>query len=222
MWPLMKKEWHFIKPLISRLMLLGMPVLLTVLFIAGKFNSDGVISGMTFGFSFMMVYSFVFQSGYQEDKVGGLTFLRSLPVSCKKIVGARYLIIVLLGCIAIIIAFCILYISTFIGIMPPDNLDSFWVNGFSSLASVLIVGSIMLWTYFRFGYKKMGWALLVMFIVLPCLIGLVGIMTLKVFPGIYVVFSETSFAFVMILLTAAVLLVCLFDSAKVLQCRDLS
>jgi len=169
LWPLMKKEWHFIKPLISRLMLLGMPVLLTVLFIAGKFNSDGVISGMTFGFSFMMVYSFVFQSGYQEDKVGGLTFLRSLPVSCKKIVGARYLIIVLLGCIAIIIAFCILYISTFIGIMPPDNLDSFWVNGFSSLASVLIVGSIMLWTYFRFGYKKMGWALLVMFIVLPCI-----------------------------------------------------
>ncbi len=222
MWPLLQKEWHFIKPLIARLILLGLPIFFTVLIFSVKLNPEGIVASMTGGLSFMLVYSFIFQSGYHEDKIGGLTFLRSLPLSCQKIVGVKFLVILLLCVTALLTTLFILLVSGLMGIIQPESLDHFWATGLSSLASVLIVGSVMQWSFFRFGYSKMGWALLVMSLVLPLLIGVVGFVTLKAFPGIYVVFSEADFVLIMLLVAAAVLSVSMLDAVRALRGRDLT
>jgi len=222
MYPLIQKEWLFIKPLIIRFILLGLPVFLTVLFLSSKLNPEGIMSSLSGGLGFMMVYSFVFQAGYQEDKIGGLNFLRSLPISCNKIVGAKFLIIALLSITALLMALIILYLSGLTDTIPPDTLNKFLPQGLASLASVLIVGSVMLWTFFRFGYNKMGMALLITFIVLPLLFIAISLATLQAFPGIYVVFSETNFVAIMLLVAAVVFGLGLFDSIRALKGKDFS
>ncbi|MBO8169042.1 MAG: ABC-2 transporter permease [Thermoanaerobacteraceae bacterium] len=159
---LLQKEWLLFKPLLWRVLVMGLPVFF-IFYFAFDRGSDEVVFGMVYGFNFMFIFAYIFQVSFQEEKVGAMRFLRSLPISCYKIVGVKFLVLYLFAAVSLLFGFVLAYILQIINVLPQLTVLDFLSEGLSSLASVLLVGNLMLWANIRFGRDKMAWVLLILF-----------------------------------------------------------
>ncbi len=160
---LLRKEWFLLKPALSRALFLGLPVFLVFFYSVGD-QPGGANWGMVYGFSFVvLIYGYVFQVGYQEDKNGGFAFLRSLPLGIKEIVGAKFAVLLLLSGISLSLGMVLVLFFQLIGALPVTAFQEALLAALPAWASTLPVGSLLLWATIRFGQARAGLVLLVLF-----------------------------------------------------------
>lgn len=85
---LLQKEWLLFKPLLWRVLVMGLPVFF-IFYFAFDRGSDEVVFGMVYGFSFMFIFAYIFQVNFQEEKVGAMHFYAaSLSAVIKLLVSS--------------------------------------------------------------------------------------------------------------------------------------
>ncbi len=219
MWGLLQKEWLLVKPLLWHLLIIGLPVFFIFYFSFDR-SSDDVVFGLVYGFSFMFTFAYIFQASFQEEKVGAMRFLRSLPISCYKIVGVKFLVLYLFAALSLLLGLVLAHILQITNALPHLTVRNFMNEGLSSLGSVLLVGNLMLWANIRFGRAKMAWVMLILFFLF---LGSVGSLAAAV-KFLDISLPESYFNLIWVIHLLVFFVVgpfCFFDSVRALQKKDL-
>lgn len=182
-------------------------------------NSAEAVSGMAYGLSFILIFVFISHAGAQEDKIGALQFL-SLPITIGQIVGAKFLVLYILGAVSLIFGFLLTYSLQLAGKLQV-SIPYFFNEVLPSVVPVLVVGNIVLWASFRFGSEKMARGMVIMAIFLVAVFG--SLVTATKRYGLSMATTLPAYAIwgFIFLLTLAVLLFCFLDSIRALQKRDM-
>lgn len=119
--------------------------------------SSNFLGIVVLGFIILVNYTYTTFSCYHEDKNKSISFLRSLPVPARVVVNSKFAVVIMLAAAMLIPLFFLLWLGKMAGITAVSALSAHFSFIILAVLVVLLLNSIALFIFFRWGYNRMQW-----------------------------------------------------------------
>lgn len=142
MWNLIAKDLYLQRTRLPLLMLIGIMML-------AYGGNAGVLMLI-----FVVTYGFTLSGCYHEDTNQSITFIRSLPVTDRVVVNSKFGAVIMLEAVVLMLIFVFKYLGIMVWIPGANSISMDFSIIALAVSLTLLLNSVMLLVYFRWGYSN--------------------------------------------------------------------